>query len=790
MLKYIFLNPVFFLLLWVPGLYAQHQIEGIVSDRETGDLLPSATILYEGTMRGTIANLEGEFSIQIDQYPAVLVIRYIGYESARIELDEPPEKQLNVELKPSVTEMEEIVVTDRDPGLTIMEKVIERKKIWRANLQTYEVDAYTRQVLQNDTSIVSILESKTRSFWDSEMGHREIQLYQRETSNINEDQNFAGVRFLPNFYDDNIEIAGFDVVGITHPNALDFYEFTLLETLQVDGKPVYKIDVIPARRLHPLFEGTVFVLGEEYALLEVDLKPNRVVNFPPPVQDFNLSYQQQFSNYGRDFWLPVDMRIDGMIRVAMVGLRFPPMHFRQTSRLSDYKVNVELPDSLFQKDEQFTKAEPDSAARITEEMIPLTEQEKIAYATIDCTNTLEDSFKPEGFLAKMANTDEDESDGLGLGKILPNGLGFAGRFNRADGFNAGLRYDQHFDNAGLNGSIFANYSFHSQMTDYGANALKRLAGNPGNRELFLKASFATQTEYRFEQSMYNRYMNSIQAVVGGTDYFDYYHSDHIRGGFEIRRLLPHLNVSAMINHQKDSSVKTNAESVYDYSLFGWHDKRPLNPEIYDGNINSLQFRINYNTRTSSDFGISGNREFSIGVEHSGEHLSSDFNFTNVSITADWNLETFFRRRIFSNALDFHLEAGHAFGELPPQKFGAVDGSMSRFTPFGTLKTRNQRPYEGDTYWLVTAEHNFRSIPFELLGIYGLADKGWGIILFGGAGYAKTDSSDLSYIPAVTDGIHSEAGISLNSIFGVLRLDVAKRIDAPGTYIGFSVPRYF
>ncbi|MEX0770253.1 MAG: hypothetical protein WD035_05945 [Balneolaceae bacterium] len=106
-----------------------------------------------------------------------------------------------------------------------------------------------------------------------------------------------------------------------------------------------------------------------------------------------------------------------------------------------------------------------------------------------------------------------------------------------------------------------------------------------------------------------------------------------------------------------------------------------------------------------------------------------------------------------------------------------------------MKTRHSRPYEGSHYWLATAEHNFRTIPFELLGLSPLVDKGWGIILFGGAGYTDARGGYPAGL-MLTDGIHSEIGVSLNSIFGILRIDVAKRLDSPGTYIGVSVPRYF
>ncbi|MDR9409695.1 MAG: carboxypeptidase-like regulatory domain-containing protein, partial [Balneolaceae bacterium] len=202
-------------LLIVNPAFSQTDIEGTVYDAQSGETLPSATVLLEGTYRGTITNTEGHFSITVDELPATLQIRYIGYESARIEISQETSLPIDIELNVSVTELGEIVVTEEDPGLSIMERVIARKQIWRENLDTYQAEAYTRQILSNDTSIVSITESSSIVYWDSEEGHREIQVSRRQTSNMSEDQNFAGVNYQPNFYDDNVEIAGYRIVGIT-----------------------------------------------------------------------------------------------------------------------------------------------------------------------------------------------------------------------------------------------------------------------------------------------------------------------------------------------------------------------------------------------------------------------------------------------------------------------------------------------------------------------------------------------------------------------------------------------
>jgi hypothetical protein len=787
-------KAAFIIVLLCPGLfpagaYAQTEITGTVSEAGTGEKLPSATIQLEDSYRGTITNLDGFFSITVDELPAALLIRYIGFESKRIEVTGQTEFPLEVELTLSVTELDEIIVTDRDPGISIMERVIARKRLWRGSLETYKVDAYTRQILSNDTSIVSVMESSSVAFWDHEQGHREVQLSRRQTSNLSEEQNFSGVRYQPNFYDDNIEIAGYNMVGITHPNAMRYYSFSLLDTEQMDGVPVYKIQVLPRRTRQPLFEGTAWVLGREYALLEVDLKPNDVVSFPPPVQDFDLSYQQQFSNYGGEYWLPVDMRVNGLVRIGMVGLQFPPIKFRQVSRLSDYEINVELPDSVYRRDGWFARADSATAEEHRDKMepIPLTQEELAAYDTIDSTQTLQEAFRPEGFIARMAESSEGRERGgiFGTGGFLPGGVSIRGRFNRMDGFHLGLNADRRFFDEKLRLKGFSGYSFNSELWDYGAIANQRLF-RVKDSHVNAFAGYENSTVPRYISQHYTPGMNSLATFLGGDDYFDYFRNKRIHAGIELHHLFPRTNLRITGQREQHQSFESGLE--YDYSLFGWHVPRRINPEIEEGRLQSLTVELAYNV-TGNNYGFAGRRQVKLGAEFSNPSLGSDFEFARYTARIDWNFNTFYSRRLFANTLDLHFSGGTSAGELPLQRFGAVDGSMNRFTQFGSLKTRKYVPYEGSRWWMAAAEHNFRTIPFELLGLRPLVDRGWGVILFGGVGHTEANGAYPGNL-MISDGIHSEIGLSLNSVFGILRIDIAKRLDAHGTFIGFSVPRYF
>ncbi|NBB77113.1 MAG: carboxypeptidase-like regulatory domain-containing protein [Bacteroidetes bacterium] len=765
-----------------PGNGSGQIVDGRVYDAESGDSLPSATVLLKGTYRGTITNSEGYFTLNVESLPATVIVRYIGFESQQITVETEDDLPLSIALTPSVTELGEIVVTG---------EVIERKKIWRQNLNTYRANAYTRQVLGSDTSIVSISESRSLLYWDQGRGYREVQVSRSQTSNLSEDQNFAGVSYLPNFYDDNVDIAGYRMVGITHPDALDYYHFSLLETTQIDSKPVYKIEITPKRERQPTFIGTAWVLGRDYALLEVDLRPNEVVDFPPPVQDFNLSYSQQYSNYGEDAWLPVDMRVQGEVGIGMVGLRFPMFRFRQVSRITDYRVNVALPDSVYEEKNQLVRV--DSLADfegVSVKPIPLTERERDAYQTIDSTLTFEEAFRPEGFLARMIEEDDEDSErGGGIlaaaGRVLPNGLGLKARFNRMDGYHLGLSYEWNLNSIDFSGKASYGHSFHSEDQDAILNFKQKLWG-PDRSTISLLSGYEYVTTSQYRSAFYTYGMNSLQTLLGSADYYDYYRKGGWFAGIEIENLASDTDLSLTFNFEEHKNF--NDPNPFDYSLFSWQDTRRANPVIDPGRVHSLVAGVTVNDH-ARNFGFNGYNSFRVNMEYASSALGSDFNFRTFEAALTLRQNTFYTRRLFPNTLDIFASAGISAGDLPAQKKFAVDGAMSFFTPFGILKTRRELPYTGEEYWMVYGEHNFTTIPFEILGLHTLVDRGWGMILFGGVGQI-TSSRTLKEGFYPSNGIHSEAGISLNRIFGILRMDAAFRLDKKGFYVGFSVPKYF
>jgi len=779
-------------------------LKGSVVDASNGEPLPAANIIIKDTYTGTISNLDGQFELRVSDLPVTLVVRYIGYFSNEFRIDEISDEPLIIRMKPNVRELGEVVVTGGDPALEIMREVIRRKQMWRAELQSYTAQAYTRQRLESDTKIASITETLSEVFWDKTKGSREVIKSKRQTANIGMEENFAAAGFIPNFYDDNISISGFDMVGPTHPDAFKYYQFELMGLRSLDNLTVFDIKVSSKRKLQPTFEGMIAVVDSAYALLEIDLRPNDALIFPPPIQKFDLWYTQQFSNFGGDFWLPVDVRIRGDIKFGIIGLQFPEIGIQQLSRLTDYKVNVALPDSLYDPAQRrrlrvdTVSVKMDSLFIQSPMVVPLTSIEAKAYDDIDSTKTLDKAFEPKGILARFVNANRDDSNerprsgGTSRTNAAPrlrNSFSPDYRYTRVDGPYLGAMattsYGRRYQlKSGL------GYSFTSERLDYQAGFRYRPTKTP---RMSYYANYRSGTFKRYDSQVHSSIISSSYFISGRPDYFDYYRGDQfeLKAEYRIRRNRGVLGWSLV------NELQASLDKMTDYSLLKKDVIQRPNPSIEEGVMRSVIFKY---TRGDEliPFAIVGQNRLEASIELSDEALlASDFNFVRYRLNVDRRIPTFYKRRFLPNTLDVRLDMATSTGDLPLQRFGIVDATTGSYAAFGSLKTLHAHPYEGEHHLALHWEHNFRSIPFELMGLQWFARKGWGFLVYGS--HARTFINDdrlsqlkqrTDYIISYSDAFHHEIGLSLNGIFSLGRINFTKRLDASGYNIGLGIARYF
>lgn len=768
-------------------------IQGTVTDASTGEPLPAATVQVLGAYDGTISNTEGRYVLSLRSLPAVVEVRYIGYRSQQYHVTEDAADVHDFALEPVPIALETLVVMAEDMGPNIMRKVIAQKQTWWDSLETFRVEAYSRFVLHKDTEIVAIVESLSDGFWDKKKGWREVVKDKRETENL--DLDFA----LPaaagvNLYDDETVLVGHHLIGVTHPDALDHYDFVLTGRRKMDDRIIYDIDVKPKHSLKTAFEGRVAVLDSVYALVEVELTPNRAFLFPPPVREFTITMRQQFSNFGGDYYLPVGYQSDVNVEVGMIGLQFPPFKRQRVSRLTGYEVNVALPDSLYEQDRivvvDSAQVEQDSLLVQTGLAVPLDDIEQEAYARIDSTMTLDKAYEPKGFLARFVKDEEEDEKNKKNGKKgrkLPFEVDPKIWFNRVDGGHLGAKIS-----AGSSQAAFAGggaYNLGLERWSYDGKATVRWgASNKG----FVSLEGFRGTDTRYRSRLYSRYEVSFQQIDGLEDYFDFFWREGIRGTAGYRFGRPQ-KAGVLLSGGVNVAQHTSVEKTTDWHLVGDIDVQRPNPEIDPGNLRSVFLRADIEGENAGLALIFGQRKIALEVEHSRSGFGSDFDFTQVRVLFDWRIETLFKRRLLPNVFDVRVVGSVFSGTLPRQRFEILDaGLLDGLSTFGAFRTLVNRPYEGEKVLGVFWEHNFRTVPFELIGWRWPAERNIGLIVHGGHGrtwFGDRTLEELDYSPQYPNGFHHEIGMSINGLFDWFRLDFTKRLDAPGFSVSAGLVRF-
>src|SRR5690554_3572456 len=95
-------------------------VSGTISSQENGELLPGVNILVKGTTTGTVSDMDGAYSLTVQDENATLVFSFIGFSNQEVPIN--GRSQINITLVPDYAALSEVVVigygTQRRSDLT------------------------------------------------------------------------------------------------------------------------------------------------------------------------------------------------------------------------------------------------------------------------------------------------------------------------------------------------------------------------------------------------------------------------------------------------------------------------------------------------------------------------------------------------------------------------------------------------------------------------------------------------------------------------------------------------
>ena len=773
-----FLVAMVLLVVFPVVAHGQVALRGTIVDAENGQPLPHATVQIEGTIRGTVSNALGQFLITLPSVPATLEVRYIGYVSRTIGISSDDLAGITIRMEPAALELDELVVTDTNPAEGIVRRAIAARDSMRQHVDATYADVYTRFLLYADFDLVQMNESVRASWWTKQSGPREVIRAERSQPSRSELFRFAAPHAVPNFLDDDIEILGTRYAGPLHRNAIGMYQFTLGPTREFDGRKVIEIFFRPKSATLPAFSGSMAIMDSVWSVLQVNARPWPGTDVVPPIQSHDVMLEQRFLTIGDSLWLPQSLVIQGEVEFGRAGVAYPRARYQQVSGLSLHVVNPPVPDSLAQSGPPVVR---DPLASFNGELfrrnpsyIPATPMEAEQIATLDPAMTLNRAFRPEGLLAQYTAVDVSEdrthetdapSTKLDLAQRITGGDWFW--YNRVDGWHPGIGYGGGIGEGGLWQSSLG-YSMERKRPSYKVEGSIPWQFGPLDGFLGLFASDATSVVARSEGL--GRFVPGAATYLGWDDLYDYYDLRKQRVSLDLALgPLPAL-ISVRANNERHRSLSKSS----DFNGWLFRNVQRENPSIVEGMLRSTEVGILVGDRENASVEVSWERS-------PGWHLASDFDFTRIEARATARLTTFYRRRSRPNWIRITAIGGTSDGSLPVQRQFGLSGSAGPFSEFAGFRSLPNGRFLADELLGIFWAHDFTTAPFEKLGLWPLADRGWGIHVFGG--HAFSSDPDLGNF----GGLHHEFGMGLSYPFGLpFRVDVASG-STGGWYIKVGKP---
>ena len=102
-------------LAYLPFVFSQQQVSGLVMDASSKEALIGVTVLVTGTSTGAVTDVDGKFQLNVKEGATSLTISYIGYETQEVSITHKP---LVISLQPSIVSLNQVIVSaSRDAQL-------------------------------------------------------------------------------------------------------------------------------------------------------------------------------------------------------------------------------------------------------------------------------------------------------------------------------------------------------------------------------------------------------------------------------------------------------------------------------------------------------------------------------------------------------------------------------------------------------------------------------------------------------------------------------------------------
>lgn len=683
-------------------------VQGIVRDTVSGDPIPFAIVRVAGEHRSTLTSRAGAFRIDVPPGPVVLEIRKIGFRMVSLTVTASRDvHDVAILMRPIPVELASVTVSAdyENPALRIIRQAIARKNDLLARINDYRYDAYVKFVVRDlkktedlPESIVLLTETQTTAYWEQPDRYQEVILARRQSRNLDAERNLVSVGQIVNFNRDRIDVGRYAVVSPTADDALDFYDYQLIDTLWSGEQMVFRLAIEPRSRARPLFAGMIDIADSTFDVQAVDVGANEALRFPLFT---NLRYRQRLQPVGEDAWMPVEIRFSGELHVGVPIPGFPNhLSFAHVASLENYRFDQggtpsSLGEYLMVVDDQADRI--DSTAWEERRAVPLTDTERAAWIRID---SIESQPPPFGRRVLGAT--------VGAIGIAANEDVF--HFNRVEGAYLGVggTLSELSPKLVLRGKT--GYAFGSEEWQFHFGGWYRVS-EP--QRLWVGVAYRDETRSRPSVIAGGR-NTTFGALVDKDDPLDYFQER----GFTVSVQTKVVNFVRLqvAYHDMDHASRSVAS---EYSILDRDEIPRPNPPVVPGRFRSLSASLTYDSRPRLKrkgrdfvFNTFTYTQVTLGTEYASPSvLDSEFDFLRYYVRL-----TRRQRTLNLGLTTIDAVIGAAGGNLPPQRYFTVDFGRSEgpFLESDGFNTLNATNFSGNRVAMVHVRHDFGQQAFNWL----------------------------------------------------------------------------
>ncbi len=795
------------------ALAQQTAVSGRVTDAATGEAMPYVNVVFKGTTIGASTNFDGYYSITIATKVDSVMASFMGYDIIVKPIKQGISQVVDFQLEETISEVSEVVVTPgENPANKIIRKVDERRDFNEfKSLEAYQYESFTKIQLAVDNlsekfknkkmaqpilplfdtvahlseggkPILPVFISESLSDFYVLMKPYHTREYIKATKVVGVGvtdgsltSQIIGSSFQQyNFYNNWVNILDKNFVSPIAGSALMYYVFTIRDTVEIDGKPCYELQVNPKREGDLAFTGKIWIQDSTYALkramLEISSKAN--LNFID-----KLKIQQELEMTSAGPWLPSKTRV--LINIQELSENTPGMVALFYTSNKDFVVNQPKPVKFYENRlevaEDATQFDDEFWNENRHEQI--SESEKRVYKMVDTLRNLPAVKTWIEYVDIAINGFKD----FGKVEIGPYALFYG--YNNLEGnrFRVGFKTNEYFS---------------KKWTIRGYGAYGTLDG---------RFKYSGQVERILSRRRWTivglKYKNDVEQIgVSDQDYstsnlftqLSLFQADQLNRTVEYKTWASRelkKGITAKISVQNKSYSFTPIRN-FNFAYYQ-NPEDPANSSISTDFINSsvtLEARI----AMKELFIIDGNDRVSIGNANAPRFkfsytrgfkdvLGSGFNYNKAEVEI--------RQYIVFGTLgqgDYIFSAGKVFDPLPYPLLFVQRGNEAIVSSRSAYNLMNFFEFVTDQYVAMNYEHHFEGLLTNRLPLV----KKWKLRLFatGKGVWGSVTPQNLAMLPKVDMNgrpvssfgeinrePYIEVGYGLENIFRVLRVDFVHRL---------------